>query len=119
MIQVRREKCNSINSRKEFNRCSIPRLSVKMGQKVVKNKSEEDEILVEQMVEEKIRKMKRSRKAKNDLRGPSRKRPRLSSQNDFVGLEVSLILLIVTHLLFLFVDKASSQNFKFLFCKNF
>ena len=81
MIQIHRDN-NLMNSRAEFNRCSIPRLSVKMGQKVFNEKSEEEELLNEQLLEEKIKRLKGIRKAKNCLRGPKRKKARLAKTVD-------------------------------------
>ena len=82
MIQASRAKHNIMNSRSEYNRCTVPRLGVKMGSRAVKEKEEEQELILEQELEERISKMRKTRKApKNSKEGPRAKKLKLSSPN--------------------------------------
>ena len=56
-----------MNSKSEFSRCRIPRLTVKFGNKDEKNKEEESELLTEQMVEAAIKKLKQKQR-REDLK---------------------------------------------------
>ena len=70
-----------MNSKCEYNRCSIPRLSLKMGRKPVKEKEEEEELQAEQELENRIRKLKFTRKsAGSSLEGPKPKRRRVEEK---------------------------------------
>ena len=81
IIQASRNNSNLMNSRAEFNRCSIPRLGLKMGQKVMKEKGEEEELLLEIQLEERIKKMQKIRRADRViLDEPKRKRRRLNKE---------------------------------------
>ena len=81
LIQSYRRENNIMNSRTEYNRCSVPRLGVKMNERAVKEVGEEEAIKLEQELEERIKTMKRTRKipgGAND--GPAKKRLRLSQE---------------------------------------
>ena len=69
-----------MNNRSEFNRCAIPRLVTKLGEKELKKWREEDREMqkTEEQVEEQIRMLK---KARNKQRAePQRKDPRAKRQ---------------------------------------
>ena len=72
LIQEWKGKSHILNSRSEYNRSSIPRLGVKMGQKAYKTKKEFDEEMEkdddERLVEDKIRKMRKEMGKKNQRR---------------------------------------------------
>ena len=70
-----------MNSKSEYNRCSIPRLSVQLGKKIYRVEGEDEELEREQQLEEEIRKMKAVRKIESSRDGPRSKRIRLSGNN--------------------------------------
>ena len=75
-----------LNSRAEYNRCAVPRVTAKLGDKYYKKweKQIEDETLKENILEEKIRILRKERNLdrkckKNDQ--PASKRRKLDEEN--------------------------------------
>ena len=75
---------NLLNSKSEYNRCSIPRLTLKMVDRELKSKTIEEELLREESIIEKIRYLKkeRNRKRGNQRGNPVRKKIKLDGEND-------------------------------------
>ena len=81
IIQANRHH-NLLNSRAEYNRCALPRLSLKIGDKHLKEKDLEtilqNEKIVEEKVDEKIRELRKTRRKNPNLSLPARKRLKLN-----------------------------------------
>ena len=81
-----------LNSKSEYNRCSIPRITIKMGEKELlqDTKKREEELRQEEIVMERIRAMrkKRNRERGNYRGNPVRKKMRMSEENEIVLLNV-------------------------------
>ena len=92
LIQHEREQHNLLNSRTEYNRCSLPRLCTQVGDSEYKKKGEEIEI--EKRNEEKLEaKISVLRKEKNKARlhptkegGPTRKKRKIN-ENEYISIE--------------------------------
>ena len=83
LIQENRDQ-HLMNNRAEFNRCAIPRLVSKLGEKEMKKWREEDKKMqeMEEKVEEEIRMLKKVRnrdRAQNQRREPNPKRQKMES----------------------------------------
>ena len=70
-----------MNSKSEYNRCTVPRLSVKMGRRAAREENEEEDMKQEEQLEEEIRQMKRNRRPER-LKEPRRKRRKLDLEPD-------------------------------------
>ena len=86
LIQNRRDH-HVLNSRSEFNRCAIPRLVSKLGEKELKEWVEKDKEQQENKdkLEEQIRMLRREKnrdRASHQRRDPCPKRQRLSEEED-------------------------------------
>ena len=81
LIQSRRANNNIMNSKSEYNRCTVPRLSVKMGRRAAREENEEEDMKQEEQLEEEIRQMKRNRRP-GRLKEPRRKRRKLDLEPD-------------------------------------
>ena len=88
IIQTERNKHYLLNSRSEYNRCSLPRLCTQVGEGEYKeyNKELENEKKEEEKIESKIREL---RKARNKARlhptketGPKTKRRKITTRKD-------------------------------------
>ena len=91
-IQHERNKHTLMNSKSEYNRCSIPRLTTKMGEKEIKefNKEQEQDKLEEEELDKKIRKLRKEIN-KNRLHptkeeGPNPKRRKVGKA-DYVSID--------------------------------
>ena len=74
-----------MNSKSEYNRCSVPRLSVKYGKRIYTGDSEIEELAEEQQLEEEIKKMRKTRKLQCSSDGPRRKRRKLNIEAQNLG----------------------------------
>ena len=99
LIQENREKHNILNSRAEYNRCSLPRLSTKLGEKDFKKWEEErdEDLKREEILENKIREMKKARNRtrgnKNTKGQPARKKRRKNNdggEGEYENIDYSL-----------------------------
>ena len=76
---------NLLNSKSEYNRCALPRISLKVGEKDLKERKEEieEELRKEEEIEEKIKNYKKQqKKIKKTWRQPCRKRIKLNKDQD-------------------------------------
>jgi hypothetical protein len=79
---------NILNSRSEYNRCALPRLGTKLGERETKDKriEVEEEERKDQELEERIKKMRKDRQKirKNDrqMGQPQRKRQKIDKEHD-------------------------------------
>ena len=76
---------NLLNSKSEFNRCAIPRLTLKMGEREMKEESDrrKEEMKNEEELEEKIRALRKKRnRQRGNARGlPKRKKQRIDLED--------------------------------------
>ena len=104
IIQSRRADHNIKNSEAEYNRCAVPRLSVKLGSRNLKETGLEEELQSEQDLEDEIKIMKRSRKFRTSdemsREEPKRKRIKLEKTEDVgrkkVERKITDLLLTIT-----------------------
>ena len=92
LIQAERTEHNILNSRTEYNRCSLPRLCTQIGEGAYENYSKEldKEKIEEEKIENRIRQL---RKARNKARlhptreqGPAKKKRRVQ-ENEYVNIK--------------------------------
>ena len=87
LIQENRDH-HILNSRSEYNRCSLPRLSTKLGEKEFKQweKERDEDLEKEEILEMKIREMRKSRnreRGNRSTRGqPAKKRRKICTQEE-------------------------------------
>ena len=93
-IQQEREKHTLMNSKSEYNRCSLPRLSTMMGDSEYKeyNDSKEQEKLEDDILDKKIRElrkqMNKSRLHPTKEGGPKQKRRKIGTgSNEYVDIQ--------------------------------
>ena len=91
---------NLLNSRAEFNRCAIPRLGLKMGEKEYKEKWKELQIEEENeaKIEERIKKLRKNKNKfrnsrKVDKNEPNRKRRKIEDEEIDIEVEAEITLL--------------------------
>ena len=87
LLQQARKVHIILNSKSEYSRCTIPRLSISMGDKVFRDKIEDEEKKKEEMTERRILEVRKSRM----LKGPEKKRKIQSSRLEIAKLEDNTI----------------------------
>ena len=73
-----------MNSKSEYNRCALPRIGLKLGDQAFKKKKKEKDEKKEEMLENKIKEMKKKRNAerKTEAMGPTEKKKKMEDLND-------------------------------------
>ena len=92
LIQREREQHNILNSRSEYNRCSLPRLTTQLGESEYKKYSDElaEEKKQDEILEAKIRELRKlrnkARLAPQKREQQKTKRRKLNENNEYISL---------------------------------